>query len=121
MLRHEVETLGFLASRHPLTLYESRIATLHRVRGKDLKHHVGERVTVVGWYVTGKVVSTKLSEPMEFISFEDTTAIFETVFFPKAYSRYCHLLTHARPFILKGIVDEDFGAVTLRVSQVFPM
>jgi len=55
---------------------------------------------------------------MEFVSFEDTTAIYETTFFPRAYERFCALLSTARPFVLRGKVDEDFGAVSLTVEQV---
>ena len=53
---------------------------------------------------------------MKFISFEDTTGIYETVLFPKVYDRYCHMLNKTRPYILKGKVEETFGAVNLRVD-----
>lgn len=118
ILRHEVEILGFPASRHPLTLYESQIARIRHVKGKDLHGHAGRRVTTIGWYVTGKVVSTKTRQPMEFVSFEDTTAIYETVFFPNAYRRFCQILCQSRPYVLSGKVEESFGAVTLTVDSV---
>ncbi len=52
--------------------------------GRDLGKHVGREVQAVGWWVTGKPVATKDYEPMAFVSFEDTTAIYETTFFPRA-------------------------------------
>src|SRR3989454_1708106 len=64
------------------------------------------------------VVTTKDDEPMEFISFEDTTAIYETTFFPRAYARFCSMLTTARPYLLRGKVEEDFGAVTVTVDDL---
>jgi len=123
LLRDEVETLGFLVSRHPLTLYRDAVLALRRsgealVRGADLGRHAGRRVSAIGWLVTGKVVSTKDEQPMEFISFEDTTAIYETTFFPRAYARFCHMLTTARPYLLRGTVEEDFGAMTVTVDDV---
>jgi error-prone DNA polymerase len=118
ILEHELETLDFLISRHPLTLYREQLSRLRRVSGSDLHRHVGRRVTVVGWWVSGKVVTTKDDEPMEFISFEDTTALFETTFFPQAYARFCHMLNRSRPYVLTGLVEEDFGAVTLTVENV---
>jgi error-prone DNA polymerase len=118
ILEHELETLDFLISRHPLTLYREPLSRLRQVRGSDLHRHVGRRVTVVGWWVSGKVVTTKDDEPMEFISFEDTTALFETTFFPQAYARFCHMLNRSRPYVLTGPVQEDFGAVTLTVENV---
>jgi len=55
------------------------------VKAGDLHRHVGKHVTMVGWLVTGKTVQTKDGDPMKFLSFEDTTGIYETVFFPKVY------------------------------------
>jgi DNA polymerase III alpha subunit len=49
----------------------------------ELHLHVGEHVLSIGWLVTGKTVQTKDGDPMKFVSFEDTTGIYETVFFPK--------------------------------------
>src|SRR3989454_4713318 len=63
------------------------------------------------------VVTTRDDEPMEFISFEDTTAIYETTFFPHAYERFCGMLTTARPYVLKGRVEEEFGAVAMTVEE----
>jgi error-prone DNA polymerase len=122
LLRDEEEALGLLLSRHPLTLYRDALLDLRRrgirpVRGSEMGRHTGERVAMVGWLVTGKLVTTKDDEPMEFVSFEDTTAIYETTFFPRAYERFCRMLTTARPYLLRGRVEEDFGAVTLTVEE----
>lgn len=78
--------------------------------------HVGKNVTIAGWLVTGKTVRTKKGEHMKFISFEDTTGIYETVLFPKVYNRYCHMLNTSRPYIIKGKVDEDFGSININVQ-----
>jgi error-prone DNA polymerase len=118
VLRHEAETLGFLVSRHPLTLHRKEMAKLRCVPGADLGRHVGRTVTTVGWLVTGKMVTTKDDEPMEFLSFEDTTAIYETTMFPDAYRKFRSMLTRARPYVLRGKVEEDFGAITLTVSDL---
>jgi error-prone DNA polymerase len=117
ILEHELETLDFLISRHPLTLYAQPLSKLRYVRGKDLPTYVGKRVTTVGWWVTGKLIATREDEPMEFISFEDTSALYETVFFPQAYTRFCHMLNRSRPYVLTGKVEEEFGVVTLTVDS----
>ena len=118
MLKHELETLGFLISLHPLARYDELLRGLDHVKAEDLHRHVGERVTTIGWLVTGKTVHTKEGDPMKFVSFEDTTGLYEAVFFPKAYHQYCHMLHGSRPYILKGRVEEDFGSITLTVSWV---
>jgi len=118
MLKHELETLGFMLSIHPLDRYRDLLNRLNHTLAKDLHNHVGEYVTMVGLLVTGKTVQTKDGDPMKFVSFEDTTGIYETVFFPKVYHRFCHMLNELRPYLLKGKVEEDFTAVTLTVTGI---
>jgi DNA polymerase III alpha subunit len=79
---------------------------------------VREHVTTIGWLVTGKTVQTKDGDPMKFISFEDTTGIYETVLFPKVYHRFCHMLNEIRPYLLRGKVEEDCTAITLTVNGI---
>lgn len=116
MRKHELETLGFLFSVHPLDLHRSTLKGLDYVRAKDLRTMVGKHVTTIGWQITGKTVQTSGGEPMKFVSFEDQTGIYETVFFPKAYRQFCYILDATRPYILKGQVQEEFGAITLNVT-----
>ena len=118
MLIHEADVLGFLISRHPLSLYAKLLQHLTYVRACDLRKYVGKEIPVIGWLITGKVVHTKNDEPMEFISFEDTTAIYETVFFPEVYRKFCRMLSNARPYLLRGLVEEDFGAISLTVRHI---
>jgi len=117
ILREEADTLGFLVSRHPLTLYRRALSGIRTVAARDLGRHAGRRVTTVGWLITGKLVETRKGEPMEFLSFEDTTDIYETTFFPRAYDRFCRILTSTRPFLLRGKVEEDYSALTLTVED----
>jgi error-prone DNA polymerase len=118
MFKHELETLGFLISFHPLDRYEEFTKGLDCVKAQDLHAHVGKQVTTIGWLVTGKTVHTKGGDPMKFVSFEDTTGLYEAVFFPKAYNHYCHMLHGSRPYILKGKVEEDFSSITLTVHWI---
>jgi error-prone DNA polymerase len=118
MLKHESEVLGFILSMHPLELYNDLLTNIHYVKAKDLPNCVGRYVTMTGWLVTGKTVMTKEGDQMKFVSFEDTTGIYETVFFPKVYNTYCHMLNAARPYILKGKVDMDFGSINVNVQWV---
>jgi error-prone DNA polymerase len=118
VLLHELETLGYLVSCHPLALYEHALAKLDFVPGAELHRHVGKRITTIGWFVTAKAVSARNGESMEFASFEDTTALYETTFFPDAYRRFCHLVDRIAPLVLQGKVEESYGAVTLTVDAV---
>ena len=69
MLKHELETLGFLLSIHPLDHYKDILKRLDYVRAKDLHTYVGKHVTTIGWLVAGKTVQTKDGDPMKFVSF----------------------------------------------------
>jgi DNA polymerase-3 subunit alpha/error-prone DNA polymerase len=117
-LRHEFAALGFLCDRHPMVLYNGVLENRDIVKARDLKRFVGKHVKIAGLLITGKVVSTKHGEPMEFLTFEDETDLVETTFFPAAYRKFCYMLDRTRPYILTGKVEEDFGALTLTVEKV---
>ncbi|MEN8188393.1 MAG: DNA polymerase III subunit alpha [Thermodesulfobacteriota bacterium] len=116
-LRREYAILGFLTSCHPVSLMPESILA-GRVRAIDLEDHTSQKVRFVGWLITGKLVSTKNGEVMEFLTFEDETGLVETTFFPRTYQRYAHLLSSGRPYVLHGTIDRDFGAVSLVVNRV---
>jgi len=88
------------------------------VHGKHLKNYVNKNIRTIGWLITRKTVSTKTGEMMEFVSFEDTTAIYETTFFPKIYEKFVHMMSFTRPYILHGRVESHYGAETLNVHKV---
>jgi len=116
--RREYEALGFLCDRHPLTLCVSGLGDAGRVKAADFHRCRGKRVRFAGWLITGKLVRSKKGEPMEFLTFEDETGLAESTFFPETYRRFCHLLENNRPYLLTGLVEEDYGAVTLTVERV---
>ncbi len=115
-LRREYRALGFLCNNHPLLLYKHKLQG--RIRARDLKKYRGKQVSFAGWLITGKLVSTKTGEVMEFLTFEDETGLVETTFFPKVYRRYASRLFSGQPYMLKGTVEEEYGAVTLTVQHV---
>ena len=49
---HEIESFGFLASRHPLTLYRPQIERLQPVPASQMHRFVGRRITMVGVLIT---------------------------------------------------------------------
>ena len=117
-LQHEIETLGFPLSRHPLELCRSAMDGLRAIPASGMSRHTGQRVTMIGWLVTEKLTQTKKGEPMEFVSFEDQEALYEATFFPDAYRRYGNLLAPDRGYVLRGRIEEDFGAYTLTVERL---
>ncbi len=102
-LAQEYTCLGFLCDRHPLALWEKKIGRYPRARAAELPRLAGKTVSLVGWLVTRKDIFTAGGEPMEFVSFEDETDIFETVLFPagvpgiRTRAERATALLHPRP------------------------
>lgn len=117
-LTHEIECFGFLVSCHPLDLYRVDAAALDIIQAAALPNYIGRRVTLLGWLINEKLTQTRTGEAMEFVTFEDQTAIYEATFFPKTYRRLWHLITANGPLLISGIVEQEFGAVTLKVMQL---
>ena len=113
--RREFAVLGFLCAGHPLDFCRTVPGCIHV---SDLPDRAGRRVRLRGWLISGKLVSTRTGEAMEFLTFEDETGLVEATFFPATYERYAHILRSGRGFLLEGLVEEDYGAVTLTVQRV---
>ncbi|MEN8210580.1 MAG: OB-fold nucleic acid binding domain-containing protein, partial [Thermodesulfobacteriota bacterium] len=116
-LRREFHVLGFLCSCHPIVLYKEIIESHNSVKAEHLSKFTGRSVVFAGWLITGKVVKTKQGDPMKFLTFEDETGIIETIFFPKPYALFCHMLDYGKPYLLYGKIDSNWGAVTLVVDK----
>lgn len=115
---HEIESFGFLASRHPLTLYREPIERLQPVPASQMHRFVGRHITMVGWLITEKPVETTQGLAMEFLTLEDHTALYDATLFPDVYRRCNHLLFSNRAYFVQGLVEESFDAVTLTVSDL---
>lgn len=66
-------------------------------------------------------MSSKKGEPMEFVTFEDQTGLYDATFFPTTYRQYCHLLASNQGYLITGLVEEHFSTVTVTVSRLRPL
>ncbi|MFO0778342.1 MAG: DNA polymerase III subunit alpha [Nitrospira sp.] len=117
-LHHELTLFGFPLHCHPLELFKEALAGTSRILAKDLGRYVGKEVTLIGWLLTEKIVSTKKGEPMEFMTLEDQTGMFDATVFPNIYRQYCHLLTTNQAYVVAGLVEEHFSTVTVTVKTI---
>ena len=122
-LLDEVRTLGVMISRHPVGLFTRRIrslrsANLPLITSRELRRFKGHVVSVAGLLVTGKEVWTKTNEVMSFVSFEDGHSVFESVFFPIVFRKFCRLLDQVGVFVVTGRVDEEHGALCINVQNL---
>ena len=126
-LRNQYRILGFLCHCHPITLFAQERQRQQTLTARELVAlpagavRLQKRRRFIAWLITGKLVSTKKGEAMEFLSFEDETGLMECTLFSKAYSRYCHLLSRCGPFLLSGYLDEDFGTRTFTIEHLQPL
>ncbi len=124
-LRQEMESLGLLFSVHPAACYRKHLERSRRlpetVIASELERWVGRTVWVLGWPVTRKEILTREGDAMEFVSFEDETAIYEAVFFPEVFNRFCQRLDMGRGYLLRAAVEKDHGAVNLVVRDLKPL
>jgi error-prone DNA polymerase len=84
----------------------------------ELHRHVGEHVLAAGMLTTAKPVHTLKDEPMKFATFDDGHGLIETVLFPDVYRDRGHVLFDQGPFIFRGKVEEEFGAVTVTITKL---
>ena len=78
----------------------------------------GRHVLAAGMLTTAKPVHTAKDEPMEFATFDDGYGLIEAVLFPQVYRERGHVLFDQGPFIFRGKVEEEFGAVTLTITHL---
>lgn len=116
--RLEIESFGFPISSHPLMPYLPIIN--HRIRkAKDLHRYVGRTIHLAGVYITRKETSTvKSQDPMEFLTLEDETDIYECVLFPNVFQQYGDLLLWENLFLLRGKVEKSFGVITVTIEKL---
>ncbi len=117
-LRQEWEALGYLVSAHPLELYAEAARATGAIPARTLAAHLGESVRVLGWQVTQKPIRTRGGSPMLFLSFEDTTALYEAVLFPRSFRRLAPWTVTRGPYLVEGIPRDEQGAVTVEVRNL---
>jgi DNA-directed DNA polymerase III PolC len=116
--KEEYEALGFTTDAHPMQLHAEQLRRFRLCRSTELERHVGRHVLAAGMLTAAKPVHTLRDEPMEFATFDDGDGLIEAVLFPDVYRERGHILFDQGPFIFRGKVEEEFGAVTLTVTHL---
>jgi DNA polymerase III alpha subunit len=101
-----------------MALWRERLRAFRLVKSTGLHAHVGRHVLCAGMLTTAKPVHTKDDEPMQFATFDDGDGLIESVIFPEVHRTRGHVLFDQGPFLLRGKVEEEFGAVTLTVTHL---
>ncbi|MBU0712601.1 DNA polymerase III subunit alpha [bacterium] len=113
----EIESFGFPVTEHPLERYLPVLGERIR-KAQDIPNLAGQTINLAGVYITRKVTSTKKREPMEFVTFEDETDIFECVMFSDSYKEFGDLLNWESLFVIRGKVEVAFDVYTITVEKL---
>jgi len=115
----ELETFGYMVSRHPLELLVSRTGLQGIVTAGRMGEHTGREVRMIGWLIAAKrITARKTGQPMKFMSLEDLTGTFEVTLFPDVYRRHAHLTLGHGPYLVTGRVESSFGACSLTARTI---
>ena len=118
ILAHEDTVMEMTPTAHPMGQFREAARARGAVTARALPHFRNRLVTLAGFLVTRRRAPTKGGEMMEFATLEDETDIFEATLFPDAYKRYGRLLRSAGPFLLKGKVEDQYGAYTVTLAYL---
>jgi DNA polymerase III alpha subunit len=58
------------------------------------------------------------SHSMKFMSMEDTTGTYEATLFPRAYAQFAPLTRFTGPFVVSGVVEEQFGVCSVNCDRL---
>jgi DNA polymerase III alpha subunit len=113
----EMEVLDICVSAPPLRLYDIDFRGKacqnyygHRIiPANSLADYVGRVVTVVGIVVSYSSPTTKHGDRMKFLTLDDSTTLYNATFWPKTYKRFGSILYNIGPFIIKGLVTQEFA------------
>jgi error-prone DNA polymerase len=120
ILKLETECFGFPVTQHPLFIYSNFLKGKVR-KAIDIPKHKGRIINLAGVKITRKVTSTKKHQPMEFITVEDETDIYECVMFPEIYKEFGDLLNWENLFVVRGKVEEAWGVFTITVEKLWSL
>lgn len=113
----EMEVLDICVSAPPLRLYDidfRRKNSLNYcghqiISANSLQRSIGKVVTVVGIVVSYSSPTTKHGDRMKFLTLDDSTTLYNATFWPKTYKRFGSILYNVGPFIIKGLVTQEFS------------
>ncbi len=116
LMEMEKETTGLYVSGHPLTKYQwvsdrYRLSTIQQIR-EGVEEGVPAfrdkaNVGVLCLVQSKKLITTKSSQTMAFVTLEDMTGTIEMVVFPNLYAEYGMELNEGSIFVAQGTLSVD--------------
>jgi error-prone DNA polymerase len=117
LFRLESESFGYPVSVHPISIYRP-ILSRRIIQARDISYHYGKIIYLMGVCITRKESITKKSQPMQFLTLEDETDIYECVLFPDTFKEFGDLLNWEKLFIIRGLVEKSFGVYSITIQKM---
>jgi DNA-directed DNA polymerase III PolC len=111
----EWELLGFVVGPPLLSLLRQHLPE-KRCRACELAENVGRQVAVAGVVAASRRTNTESGRPMQFITLEDETGLVDVTLFPGNAALLPYLVLG--PYLATGVVEEQYGALTLNAQEV---
>lgn len=119
---NELELLRFSVTAHPLTLFLENNPGIEFTPSKELDKLKDQHVTVVGWVIMSRRLSTAKNEYMKFITIEDLWGTIEVVLFPNVYKQIGRETELSGPLQIIGQIQSRVpGEVNLIAEKVIPL
>lgn len=117
ILKLELDSFGFSVSTNPISIYRQMLS--HRIKyASDIPQFFGKTIYLMGVCITRKESITKNHQPMQFLTLEDETAIYECVMFPDVFKEFGDLLNWEKLFIIRGVVEKSFGVFSITIQKI---
>ena len=118
-LQQEKELLSLTASGHPMAGLRDHLRKLGAIPCAEVQRYPGRRVKVAGQVITAKTtVVKKTGLPMKFLTIEDETGLVEVTLFPRVYEEVGGRLLSRGPYLVRGLVEDDHGAVSVTMEDL---
>jgi DNA-directed DNA polymerase III PolC len=114
-LLDEWDVLGFVVGPPLLSLLERHLPA-KRCRANELEDKVGRQVVVAGVVAASRQTTTENGRQMQFITLEDETGLIDVTLFPGNAKLLPYL--QLGPYQAVGVVEEQYGALTLNAQEV---
>ena len=116
----EIDTFGFPISEHPLLNYLPYLGKRIK-KAKDIHLYIGKPIALAGIAIARKITATRNRQPMEFVTFEDETDLYECVMFPEAYETFGDLLNWETLFLIQGKVEKAYSVYTVTIEKLISL
>ncbi len=114
----EYDALEIFINCHPMKLFKQNQIAPNLTDSKNIEKKIGKLVTISGILAARRGAETKRKEKMMFITLEDEKGLFEVTLFPSVYRKYRYLFKDYGPYLVKGRVEDQYGAITITAEVI---